>query len=47
MKKKIKKTPFVLFFIFLAMFIIGINVNEASAVWEKAVRVCFSCIGIG
>jgi hypothetical protein len=47
MEQKTKKISFVVLFIFLILFVIGINMNEASAVWEKAVKICFSCIGIG
>jgi hypothetical protein len=47
MKQESRKTPFLLLIIFLILSIIGINMNEVSAVWEKAVRICFSCIGIG
>jgi hypothetical protein len=42
-----RKTPFLLLFLFLVLLLVGINVGEVSAVWEKAVRVCLSCIGIG
>ena len=44
---KSRKTPFLLLFFFLFLFLVGINMGEVSAVWEKAVRVCLSCIGIG
>lgn len=44
---KSRKTPFLLLLFFLFLFLVGINVGEVSAVWEKAVRVCLSCIGIG
>jgi hypothetical protein len=33
--------------IFTILLIIGINMGEVSSVWEKAVKVCLSCIGIG
>jgi hypothetical protein len=44
---KSRKTPFLLLLLSLVLLLIGINVGEVSAVWEKAVRVCLSCIGIG
>jgi uncharacterized membrane protein YsdA (DUF1294 family) len=47
MKHKTRKTPFLLLLFFLILSIIGININEVSAVWEKAVGICFSCMGIG
>jgi hypothetical protein len=37
---------FVLLF-FAVLLLIGINMDEVSSVWEKAVKVCLSCIGIG
>ncbi len=39
--------PYVLFLIFSAFFISGINLNEYLAVLEKAVKTCLSCVGIG
>jgi len=47
MKQESRKIPFVVLVIFIILFIIGININEVSAVWEKAVQICFNCIGIG
>ena len=47
MKQESRKIPFVVLVIFIVLFIIGININEVSAVWEKAVQICFNCIGIG
>ena len=44
---KSRKTPFLLLLLFLVLLLVGINVGEVSAVWEKAVRICLSCIGIG
>jgi hypothetical protein len=37
---------FILLF-FGALLLIGINMNEVSSVWEKAAKICLSCIGIG
>ncbi len=42
-----RKSGFLLLLLFLIFFIIGINTGEVAAVWEKAVTVCLSCIGIG
>lgn len=42
-----RKAPFLLLLLFLVLFLIGINMGEVSAVWEKAVRICLSCMGIG
>jgi hypothetical protein len=47
MNHKTRKIPFLVLLIFLILSIIGININEVTAVWEKAVGVCFSCMGIG
>lgn len=44
---KSKKVPFLLLFLFLILFVLGVNFGEVTSVWEKAVRVCLSCIGIG
>jgi len=46
-KSTSRNLPFLLLILFLVLFIVGINLGEVSAVWEKAVRVCLSCIGIG
>jgi len=32
---------------FTVLLLIGINMDEVSSVWEKAVRICLGCIGIG
>lgn len=48
MKIKIKrKIPLLLFFLSAALIIIGLKSGEFTAVLEKAVTVCLSCIGIG
>lgn len=39
--------PYLLLFFFALLFIIGINLKEYMAVLEKAVKICFSCVGIG
>jgi len=42
-----RKGGFFLLLLFLLFFVIGINAGEVSVVWEKAVNICLSCIGIG
>ena len=37
----------VLLAFFLLLFILGINLGEVDAVFEKGVSICLSCIGIG
>jgi len=44
-KKRIN--PFLLTIFFTLLLIAGINSGEVSAVLEKAIRICLSCIGIG
>lgn len=41
------KTTYVLLVFFLLLFILGINLGEVDAVFEKGVAICLSCIGIG
>jgi hypothetical protein len=42
-----RKTPFILFFLSVIVIIIGLKSGEFTAVLEKAVIICLSCIGIG
>ncbi|MBA7587144.1 hypothetical protein ES708_29161 [subsurface metagenome] len=42
-----RKSGFLLFLLFLFLLVIGINSGEVATVWEKAVNICLSCIGIG
>jgi hypothetical protein len=44
---KSRKIPFLLLLLFLILFVLGVNLGEVASVWDKAVRVCLSCIGIG
>lgn len=37
---------FLLLFFFLILLVIGINTGEVASVWEKAVTICLSCMGI-
>ena len=45
--KHIRKSGFILFLLSLVFVIIGVISGETAAVWEKAVGICLSCIGIG
>jgi len=42
-----RKGAFLLLSFFLILLLIGINTGEVAVVWEKAVNICLSCIGIG
>lgn len=42
-----RKLPFILMSVFTILLVVGINLGEASAVFQKAVKICLSCIGIG
>jgi hypothetical protein len=46
-KTRTRKLPFLLLFAFLALLIFGVNAGEVAAVFEKAITICLSCIGIG
>lgn len=41
------KLPFFLILLSLLLFLAGFNLGEAAFVWERAVQICLSCIGIG
>jgi len=43
----LRKFPLILLVVSLILFISGLNSGEPVSVWEKAVRICLSCIGIG
>lgn len=44
---KSKKVPFFIFLVSAAILTAGLILGEFQSVWEKAVMVCLSCIGIG
>ena len=46
-KYKVRKAPFVIILIFLLIGTIGVATGETGRVFEQAVQVCLSCIGIG
>ncbi len=47
MNRASSKTTYVLLAFFLLLLILGINLGEVDAVFEKGVAICLSCIGIG
>jgi len=47
MKIKLRKAPFLLLGVFLALWVIGISLNEPVRVLEQAKSICLECIGIG
>ena len=47
MKIKLRKAPFILLGFFLALWVIGISLNEPGRVLEQAKSICLECIGIG
>ncbi len=46
-KYHLRKAPFAVISFFLLCIFIGIAAGEPSRVFEQAVRICLSCIGIG
>lgn len=42
-----RNLPYVLLCVFLVFFILGVTLDEPQAVFEKAVTICLSCIGVG
>lgn len=38
---------YLILLLFVLLFVIGLNLKEYAAVLEKAVKICFSCVGIG
>jgi hypothetical protein len=47
--KKMKKRnlPFLLMILSALLIVLGINLGEVSAVVDKAIKICLSCMGIG
>lgn len=45
--RPIPKISLLLLIVFCLMLVIGINLDEAKVVLEKATEICLSCIGIG
>ncbi len=41
------KPPVLLFLVSLALLALGVWAGEPQSVWQKAVTVCLSCMGIG
>ena len=46
-KNKLRKAPFILLGFFLALWLIGVTLNEPGRVLEQAKSICYNCIGIG
>jgi len=46
-KNGISRKSLLLLFFFLLLMLAGISEGEVSAVWEKAINICLSCIGVG
>lgn len=42
-----RKLPFILFFLFIVLMVIGLIMGEYETVLEQAITVCLSCIGLG
>ncbi len=38
---------YIVFVVFALLFVLGLNFKEYEAVLEKAIKICFSCVGIG
>lgn len=47
MKKMKSAAPFVLLLLSVGLILAGIISGEAQIVFEKAIRICLECIGIG
>ncbi len=47
MKRKLRKTPFILLGFFLLLWLVGISLGEPTRVLEQAKSICLECIGIG
>lgn len=44
---RLRRSPLVVLFVFLALLLIGIALDEPSRVLEQARTICLGCIGIG
>jgi hypothetical protein len=44
---RIRKTPLLLFVLFLGLFLAGVMLDEPLRVLEQARSICLECIGIG
>jgi len=44
---RLRKTPLVLLVVFLALFLLGVALDEPLRVLEQARSICLECIGIG
>jgi len=45
--QKLRMSPFILLFFFIALWMIGLALGEPSRVLEQAKSICLDCIGIG
>ncbi len=43
----LRRTPLVLLVVFLALFLLGVALDEPLRVLEQARSICLECIGIG
>ncbi len=44
---RVRISPLILLAISVALLAVGIYLGEPAAVWQKAVTICLSCIGVG
>jgi len=47
MNVKKNNITWVVIFLGLILILLGINLGEVRFFWEKGIKVCLSCIGIG
>lgn len=43
----VRKAPFIVILLAMLVGLAGIATGEPLRVWEQAIRVCLSCIGVG